>query len=244
MRFAHDSERLFAELLDYYEVAWEYEPVEFVLAWGPDGQPTSAFRPDFYLCEHDLFLELTTLRQELVTVKNRKLRQMAELYPEVQREGPLPARCASACWESTCRKQRLDWPGDPQTLPSVCRARRARRQACRLRRLGDAAVVPAKAPSPSTSPVRNDAAVFDVSHLGTVRVERPGLASSCCRRASPTTSTRSGPGHAQYQHLLDEDDASVLDDIIVWWVGEDRFDVMPNASNTDQGDLGPRAATT
>ena len=83
MRFAHDSERLFAELLDYYEVSWEYEPVEFVLAWGPDGQPTNAFWPDFYLTEHDLFLELTTLRQELVTVKNRKLRQMAELYPEV-----------------------------------------------------------------------------------------------------------------------------------------------------------------
>ncbi len=83
MRFAHDSERLFAELLDYYEVRWEYEPVEFVLAWGTDGQPTSAFRPDFYLNEHAVFLELTTLRQELVTVKNKKLRQMAELYPEV-----------------------------------------------------------------------------------------------------------------------------------------------------------------
>ncbi len=84
MRFAHDSERLFAELLDYYDVPWEYEPVEFVLAWGPDGHPTSAFRPDFFLSEHGLFFELTTLRQELVTVKNRKLRQMAELYPEVQ----------------------------------------------------------------------------------------------------------------------------------------------------------------
>ena len=84
VRFAHDSERMFAQLLDYYEVAWEYEPVEFVLSWGSDGQPTSALRPDFYLSEPDLFLELTTLRQELVTVKNRKLRQMAELYPEVR----------------------------------------------------------------------------------------------------------------------------------------------------------------
>ena len=71
-------------MLDYYEVRWEYEPVEFVLTWGPDGMPTSAFRPDFYLSEHDLFLELTTLRQELVTVKNRKLRQMGQLYPEVR----------------------------------------------------------------------------------------------------------------------------------------------------------------
>ena len=84
MRFAHDSERVFAELLDYYDVAWEYEPVEFVLAWGPGGLPTKAFRPDFYLPDHRMFIELTTLRQELVTAKNRKLRRMAELYPEVR----------------------------------------------------------------------------------------------------------------------------------------------------------------
>ncbi len=84
MRFAHESERLFAELLDFYEVAWEYEPVEFVLAWRPDGSPLQAFRPDFFLSEHGIFLELTTLRQELVTVKNRKVRQLTELYPDVQ----------------------------------------------------------------------------------------------------------------------------------------------------------------
>ena len=83
MRFAHDSERLFAELLDYYEVRWEYEPVEFVLSWGLDGQPTSAFRPDFYLNDHSLFLELTTLRQELVTRKNRKVRRLKALYPDI-----------------------------------------------------------------------------------------------------------------------------------------------------------------
>ena len=62
-----------------------------MLAWGPDGQATSAFRPDFYLSEHGLFLELTTLRQELVTVKNRKLRRMAELYPDVQVTSALPS---------------------------------------------------------------------------------------------------------------------------------------------------------
>lgn len=55
-----------------------------MLAWGPDGQPAKGFRPDFYLPDHRLFIELTTLRQELVTVKNRKLRRMAELYPEVR----------------------------------------------------------------------------------------------------------------------------------------------------------------
>ena len=83
MRFAHESERLFAELLDFYEVVWEYEPVEFVLQWRPDGSPLQAFRPDFFLPEHGIFLELTTLRQDLVTVKNRKVRQLTELYPDV-----------------------------------------------------------------------------------------------------------------------------------------------------------------
>ncbi|MGH9297183.1 MAG: hypothetical protein ACRDZP_04320, partial [Acidimicrobiales bacterium] len=82
--FAHEAERFFAELLDYYAVAWEYEPVEFVLSWSQEGYPTSAFRPDFYLPEHDLFVELTTLRQDLVTVKNRKLRRLEQLYPGVR----------------------------------------------------------------------------------------------------------------------------------------------------------------
>jgi len=55
-----------------------------VLAWRPDGSPLQAFRPDFYLPEHRLFVELTTLRQDLVTVKNRKVRQLTELYPDVR----------------------------------------------------------------------------------------------------------------------------------------------------------------
>ena len=82
-RFAHDAERFFAELLDYYGVAWEYEPVEFVLSWSPDGVATCGFRPDFYLPDHRLFIELTTLRQDLVTEKNRKVRRLEELYPGI-----------------------------------------------------------------------------------------------------------------------------------------------------------------
>ncbi|MGO9197900.1 MAG: hypothetical protein ACLQK4_12335 [Acidimicrobiales bacterium] len=81
--FAHDAERFFAELLDNYGVAWAYEPVEFVLSWSVDGVPTCGFRPDFYLPDHDLFVELTTLRQDLVTEKNRKVRQLEALYPSV-----------------------------------------------------------------------------------------------------------------------------------------------------------------
>lgn len=80
---------------------------------------------------------------------------------------------------------------------------------------------------------RNDAAMFDVSHLGTVRLEG---ADSFDRLQKVLTNdlSRIRPGKAQYTHLLDEDDASVLDDIIVWWVDEDCFDVMPNASNTER----------
>ena len=80
---------------------------------------------------------------------------------------------------------------------------------------------------------RTSAAAFDVSHLGTVRVTGPGALD---RLQSTLTADlgKIGPGRTQYTHLLDPDDASVLDDIIVWWVGEDRFDVMPNASNTER----------
>ncbi|HYF45994.1 MAG TPA: DUF6351 family protein, partial [Acidimicrobiales bacterium] len=80
---------------------------------------------------------------------------------------------------------------------------------------------------------RTDAVVFDVSHLGTVRIEGPD-ALDRLQAAFTNDLRRIGPGRAQYTHLLDAADASVLDDIIVWWVGEDRFDVMPNASNTDR----------
>lgn len=80
---------------------------------------------------------------------------------------------------------------------------------------------------------REGAAMFDVSHLGTVRVEGPG-AFDRLQEVLTNDLTKIGPGRAQYTHLLDENDASVLDDIIVWWVGDDVFDVMPNASNTDR----------
>jgi aminomethyltransferase len=78
---------------------------------------------------------------------------------------------------------------------------------------------------------RSGAVVFDVSHLGTVRVRGPE-ALGALQRALTNDLERIEPGRAQYTHLLDPGDASVLDDIIVWWVGPERFDVMPNASNT------------
>jgi hypothetical protein len=82
-RFAHESERHFAAVLDFYGIAWEYEPTEFVLAWDEQGRPIQAFRPDFYLPAYDLYIELTTLKQQLVTKKNRKVRQLRALHPDV-----------------------------------------------------------------------------------------------------------------------------------------------------------------
>jgi len=83
VRFAHPSERLFAWLLDTHDVLWEYEPVEFVLAWAADGSPSSGFRPDFWLPEQGSFVELTTADQRLVTRKNAKIRRLRQLYPDI-----------------------------------------------------------------------------------------------------------------------------------------------------------------
>src|SRR5437870_7702405 len=80
---------------------------------------------------------------------------------------------------------------------------------------------------------RDDAAVFDVSHLGTVRVVGDD-AFDRLQRALTNDLRKIGAGRAQYTHLLDEADASVLDDIIVWWVDVHEFHVMPNASNTSR----------
>jgi aminomethyltransferase len=80
---------------------------------------------------------------------------------------------------------------------------------------------------------RTGAVIFDVSHLGTVRVEGP-TAFDQLQACLTNDLSRIAPGRAQYTHLLNKDDASVLDDIIVWWVSDQVFDVMPNASNTDR----------
>jgi len=134
--------------------------VEFVLAWGPDGQPTSAFRPDFYLTQHDLFLELTTLRQELVTVKNRKLRQMAQLYPEV-RVGFSTVAMSSVCWESTSQRRPLDWPGDTQTHPRCIPSTSNSVPGSWISVAGRCPVVPRWDHRRTSRACRNDAAVFD-----------------------------------------------------------------------------------
>ena len=83
-RFAHASEAELARILDYYDVRWEYEPRTFPIVWNLDGAVVESFSPDFYLPEIDLYIELTTLKQSLVRRKNRKLRRLRELYPDIR----------------------------------------------------------------------------------------------------------------------------------------------------------------
>jgi hypothetical protein len=82
--FAHASEAEMARILDFYEVRWEYEPITFPILWNLDGDVVESFSPDFYLPDLDLFLEMTTLKQRLVRKKNRKLRRLRELYPDIR----------------------------------------------------------------------------------------------------------------------------------------------------------------
>jgi hypothetical protein len=82
-QFAHPAEEAFSQILDYYGIEWEYEPRTFDLEWDDQGNVIEAFAPDFYLPDQDLYIELTTLRPNLTTRKNRKLRRMKELYPEI-----------------------------------------------------------------------------------------------------------------------------------------------------------------
>jgi hypothetical protein len=81
--FASEYELECAKILDYYGVPWEYEPRTFVLERDEQGRVVEAFTPDFYLPEQDLYLELTVMKQSLATRKNRKLRKLRELYPDV-----------------------------------------------------------------------------------------------------------------------------------------------------------------
>jgi hypothetical protein len=82
--FAHASEAELARILDFYEVRWTYEPDTFPIGWSMTGEVVESFSPDFYLPDVDLYIELTTLKQKLVRKKNRKLRRLRELYPDVQ----------------------------------------------------------------------------------------------------------------------------------------------------------------
>jgi hypothetical protein len=82
-RFAHPAEAEFARVLNFYRIRWLYEPRKFPLEWHPDGTVAKMFSPDFYLPDFDLYAELTTQKQSLVTRKNAKVRRLRELYPDI-----------------------------------------------------------------------------------------------------------------------------------------------------------------
>lgn len=83
-RFAHASEAEMARILDFYGVRWDYEPTTFPILWNTDGDVVESFAPDFYLPDLEMYLEMTTLKQRLVRKKNRKLRRLRELYPDIR----------------------------------------------------------------------------------------------------------------------------------------------------------------
>lgn len=83
-RFANVVELECARILDWYGIPWDYEPRSFVLERDDEGRVTRAFTPDFYLPEQDLYVEITVMKQSLVTRKNRKLRELRALYPDVK----------------------------------------------------------------------------------------------------------------------------------------------------------------
>ncbi len=91
-RFVNEAELEYAKILDYYGIPWLYEPHTFVLARAEDGRVIEAFTPDFYLPEQDLYLEVTVMKQSLVTRKNRKLRRAARALPGREDQAVLRAR--------------------------------------------------------------------------------------------------------------------------------------------------------
>jgi hypoxanthine phosphoribosyltransferase len=83
-RFANRVELECAQILDYYGVPWLYEPTTFVLERDATGHVVEAFSPDFYLPEQDLYVEITVMKQSLVTRKHRKLRKLRILHPDIK----------------------------------------------------------------------------------------------------------------------------------------------------------------
>ncbi|MEZ5398597.1 MAG: hypothetical protein R2729_02945 [Bryobacteraceae bacterium] len=81
--FANESEQMFASLLDFYRIAWEYEPRSFPIRWESNGKVAESFTPDFFLPEFNLYVELTTMKQAHVTKKNRKVKLLRSLHPHI-----------------------------------------------------------------------------------------------------------------------------------------------------------------
>ena len=231
--------------------------------------PSQAFTPDFYLPAYDLYIEITTLNQKLVTKKNRKARRLVELYPDVQIKVLYQRDYLQLLVKYGLEppSQLVGAPGDGEAPRPRSRnhAGEAGRPPSRRDGVSHGALHALGRSTPSTArsarawcpfggwemPIqytgvleehracREHAVVFDVSHLGSVHVHGAG-AFAALQWAFTNDLDRIGPGRAQYTHLLDPDDAHVVDDIIVWWIAPGEFLVMPNASNTATAHRGAR----
>jgi hypothetical protein len=84
VQFVTESERQFAEILDFYNIPWTYESRTFTLEEDEDGNVLEAFTPDFYLPEEDLYVEITTIKQSYATKKHKKIRKFRERYPYIK----------------------------------------------------------------------------------------------------------------------------------------------------------------
>lgn len=117
--FAHPSEEEFAKILDFYQINWLYEPRTFPVRWDDEGRVVESFTPDFYLPDYNLYIELTTLKQDLVTKKNRKVRQLKQLYPEIKVK-VMYAKDYKRLLEKFARGMKSDTKddGDKKTAPS------------------------------------------------------------------------------------------------------------------------------
>ena len=156
--FAHASEAELARILDFYDVAWEYEPHTFPILYDRDGAVLESFSPDFYLPDLDLYIELTTLKQRLVRKKNRKLRRLRDLYPGPAGEAALCARLPGAAPQVRAdrlrrRPQRGRGPVDAAPARRPCGAARAIRRRVRGTRplRGDGRT---RAPAPTAARAR------------------------------------------------------------------------------------------
>lgn len=82
--FGHPSELALAQLLDFYQIVWEYEPTLFPVAWDNAGNATRYFRPDFYLPNFGVYLELTAATaSSVLNSKNKNMRLLRKHYPGV-----------------------------------------------------------------------------------------------------------------------------------------------------------------
>lgn len=126
IRFAHPAEVVIADLLDSFGVRWQYEPTTFPLVTADCGKPVQSFTPDFFLPEHDVYIEMTTMRQSLVTRKNRKYRLLCELYPNLTVRLLYRKDVELIVGRCTGKSALLDDSGSPVVITSDQIARKAR----------------------------------------------------------------------------------------------------------------------